>query len=122
MNMLIEYEKSQNKNSATFKVGDIICVNFNIIEKGYKGRTQNFEGLVISIKKKSFNATCTIRKISFGEGVEKTFFINSPTINFIKIKKSNIVRKAKLYYTRQSKNKLFKLKEKINRRRGVRAV
>jgi len=88
-------------------------VNFNIIDNKYKNRSQNFEGLVLSIKN-GLNPTCTIRKISFGEGVEKTFFINSPTINWIKIKKQGLVRKSKLYYIKKLTGKASRIKEKIN--------
>lgn len=109
MNLILnEIEKMQIKPQTTFKVGDIICINFKIIENENKSRNQNFEGLVISINKKGLNSTCKVRKISFGEGVEKTFFLNSPNINWIQVKKQNKVRKSKIYYIRTKKNKLLK--------------
>lgn len=109
MNLIIkEIEKTQLKSTTPFKVGDIICVNFKIFDKENKGKSQNFEGLVIAINKNGLNSTCTLRKISFGEGVEKVFFINSPTINSIQVKKSNIIRQSKIYYIRHKKNKLLK--------------
>lgn len=107
---------SQKKNKLdlpVFKPGDTICVNFNIIDNKYKNRNQSFEGLVLSIKN-GLNPTCTIRKISFGEGIEKTFFIYSPTINWIKLKKQGIVRKSKLYYIKKLTGKASRIKEKTN--------
>ncbi|HIH2762426.1 MAG TPA: 50S ribosomal protein L19 [Candidatus Azoamicus sp. MARI] len=109
MNLLInEIEKQQIRNNINFKVGDLICVNFKIIDKENKSKNQNFEGLVIAINKKGLNSTCTIRKISFGEGVEKVFFIHSPVINSIQTKKQNTVKQSKIYYVRHKKTKLLK--------------
>lgn len=109
MNLIInEIEKQQIRQNITFKVGDLICVNFKIFDKENKSKNQNFEGIVIALNKTGLNATCTIRKISFGEGVEKVFFINSPIINWIQIKKQNKVKQAKIYYIRHKKNKLLK--------------
>lgn len=104
-------EKRERKPTPSFKTGDTICVNFNIIDNKYKNRNQNFEGLVLS-KKNGINPTCTIRKISLGEGIEKTFFINSPTINWIKIKKQGLVRKSKIYYIKKLTGKAARVKEK----------
>lgn len=106
-------KKNTKIDTPVFKPGDTICVNFNIIDNKYKNRNQSFEGLVLSIKN-GLNPTCTIRKISFGEGVEKTFFINSPTINWIKLKKQGIVRKSKLYYIKKLTGKASRIKEKTN--------
>lgn len=106
-------DKKEKAHIPHFKTGDTICVNFNIIDNKYKNRNQNFEGLVLS-KKNGINPTCTIRKISFGEGVEKTFFINSPTINWIKVKKQGLVRKSKIYYIKKLTGKASRVKEKTN--------
>jgi len=111
MNLILkEIEKKQIKNKIDFKVGDLICVNFRIIDSNNKNKNknQNFEGLVISIKKTGINSTCTLRKFSYGEGVEKTFFVNSPIINWIQIKKQNTFKKSKIYYIRNKKHKLLK--------------
>ncbi len=122
-NIIKQFEKLQKYNNIPkFKTGDTICINFKIIEKGYKNRMQSFEGLVISVKNKGINSTCTLRKISFNEGVEKTFFINSPTINWVKIKKYGITRKKKKKYIRKLKGKAAKIKEKIKKRRDVRVA
>lgn len=107
-------EKLNNNKSLDFKPGDTICVNFNIIDNKYKNRSQNFEGLVLAIKNNGLNTTCTIRKISYGEGIEKTFFLYSPTVNWIKIKKQGVVRKSKIYYIKKLTGKASKIKEKIN--------
>ena len=120
---LQKFESLQKKEiNLDFNTSDTICVNFKIIEKGYKNRTQNFEGIVISIKNNGINTTCTLRKISFGEGVEKTFFLNSPTINWIKVKKYGVTRKSKIYYIKTLKGKAAKIKEKIKKRRDARVA
>lgn len=100
---------NQKKYEINFKAGDIICVNFSITEKGFKNKTQNFEGIVLSIKNNGISSTCTLRKSSFGEGVEKTFFINNPNVNWIKIKKQGFFRKSKIYYARNLKKRVLKI-------------
>lgn len=112
----INTNKSIN-NSPDFKTGDTICVNFNIIDNKYKNRNQNFEGIVIAIKNNGINSTCTLRKISYGEGIEKTFFIHSPTVNWIKIKKKGLVKKSKIYYIKKLTGKASKIKEKTHQER-----
>ena len=105
-NVVSDYEKLQKTSiSVEFKPGDTVSVNFKIIEKGYKNRNQVFEGIVLAINKNGLNTTCTLRKISFNDGVEKTFFIHSPMVNWIKIKKYGIVKKSKIYYIRKLKGK-----------------
>lgn len=106
-----------NNTLPNFRAGDTICVNFNIIDNKYKNRCQIFEGLVLAIKNNGSNSTCTIRKISYGEGIEKTFFIHSPTVNWIKIKKKGIVRKSKIYYIKKLTGKASRIKEKTNQER-----
>lgn len=105
-----------------FKTGDTICVNFKIIDNKYKNKTQNFEGVIISLKNNGLNTTCTIRKFSFKEGVEKTFFVYSPTVNWIKVKKYGVVRKSKIYYIKKLKGKAAKIKERMKKRRDVRVA
>ncbi len=115
MNKIIDnIEKKQMKTELTnFKTGDTICVNINIVDKKYKNRKQNFEGIVIAKHNNKLNSTFTVRKISHGEGVEKIFPIHSPVINWIKVKKIGLVRKSKLYYLRKLVGKATKIKEKI---------
>lgn len=114
MNNIIKLinNSQKKKDIPDFKAGDTISVNFNIIDNKYKNRNQTFEGLVLSIKNNDINTTCTIRKLSYGEGIEKTFFLHSPTINWIKIKKKGIVRKSKIYYIKKLVGKASKIKEK----------
>lgn len=123
MNIIKKLENKQIKeNKLTFKTGDTICVNFKIIDNKYKNKKQSFEGIVLAIKKNGLNTTCTIRKVSLGEGVEKTFFLYSPTINWIKIKKIGITKKSKIYYIKKLKGKAAKIKEKIIKGRDVRVA
>ncbi len=87
----------------SFNVGDKILVNFKVMNDDTRKKNYNFEGMVLAIRKNGINPTCTIRKISLGEGVEKTFFINNPNVNFIKVIKKGSLKKAKLYYLRKIK-------------------
>ncbi|WP_343189330.1 50S ribosomal protein L19 [Buchnera aphidicola] len=111
-NIIQEIEKEQKKNIPKFNTGDTILVEI-WVKEGKKKRLQNFEGIVIAIKKKQLNSSFTIRKISNGEGIERVFPTHSPIINKIKIKRFGKVRKAKLYYLRNKKGKEAKIKEKI---------
>lgn len=89
----------QNKKIPAMQVGDRVQVNIKIIEKG-KTRIQTFEGIVIAIKGSNLTRTITVRKISYGVGVEKIFPVYSPMIDTIKIVKRGDVRRSKLYYMR----------------------
>lgn len=109
---LIEKE-NQTKEITPFKVGDTVKVYFKIVE-GNKERIQVFEGLVISRKNGGIRETFTVRKISFGVGVERTFPIYSPRIDKIEVVREGKVRRAKLYYIRDLSGKAgVKVKEKI---------
>ena len=102
-------------NLPHFVVGDQITVSLWIRE-GTKSRIQDFKGLVIARKNRGFNSSFTLRKVSSGEGVEKTFQLHSPTIESIKIEKSFHVRRAKLYFLRQLSGKSARLKEKFSKK------
>ncbi len=107
-----ELEKQQlRKDIPDFRPGDTIVVGFRITE-GDKVRVQNFEGLVIARQGGSVRETVTIRKISYGEGVEITFPLHSPNIEYIKVKRKGKVRRAKLYYIRDKVGKAAKIKER----------
>lgn len=109
---LIEKE-NQTKEVAPFKVGDTVKVYFKIVE-GNKERIQVFEGLVIARKNGGIRETFTVRKISFGVGVERTFPVYSPRIDKIEVVREGKVRRAKLYYIRDLSGKAgVKVKEKI---------
>lgn len=100
-------------NLHEFRVGDTIQVHYRIIE-GTRERVQVFEGIVIKKQGKSSRKTFTVRRISYGIGVERTFLINSPRIAEIKVVRKGKVRRAKLYYLRDRQGKAAKVKEKIN--------
>ena len=94
-----------------FSVGDTVKVFIKIVEGG-KERIQAFEGVVISKKHSSVRETFTVRRVSFGVGVEKTFPLHSPRIDHIEVLKKGKVRRAKLYYLRELSGKASKIKEK----------
>ena len=96
----------------SFNVGDTVKV-YNKIVEGNRERIQVFEGVVISRKNSSVRETFTVRRMSFGVGVEKTFPIHSPRIDKIEVVKRGKVRRAKLYYLRDRKGKSARIKQKI---------
>src|SRR3954470_7309041 len=105
MNRLIDaIEKEQEKDGAKFKVGDSVRVHTRVVE-GDKERIQIFAGIVIGRKGRGLNATFTVRRISYGEGVERVFPTNSPRIAKIEIGTPGKARRAKLNYLRQRKGK-----------------
>lgn len=108
-----EYLKSDIKN---FNVGDTVKVHAKIIE-GTKERIQVFEGVVIRFQNGGINETFTVRKISFGIGVEKTWPLHSPKITKIELVRRGKVRRAKLYYLRDRVGKAAKVKEAINKKK-----
>ncbi len=101
-----------------FSSGDTIKVGVKIIE-GKRQRTQYFEGVRIAKKNRDLNSSFTVRKISFGEGVERTFALYSPNLDSIKVIRSGKVRRAKLYYLRDRKGKSARIAEKIKKKIGV---
>ncbi|MGL5205805.1 MAG: 50S ribosomal protein L19 [Metamycoplasmataceae bacterium] len=110
-NKIKAIEDSQHRDDfPVFKSGDNIKVHVRIKE-GEKSRIQIFEGLVIAMKNSGSKETFTIRKISYGIGVERTFPINNPNIASIEVVRANKVRRAKLYYMRDLKGKSARLKE-----------
>ena len=107
-----------NKKITEFSPGDTIKVGVKIIE-GKRGRIQYFEGVCIAKKNRDINSSFTVRKISFGEGVERTFALYSPNVDSIKVIRSGKVRRAKLYYLRDRKGKSARIAEKIKKKIGV---
>ena len=107
-----------NKKITDFSPGDTIKVGVKIVE-GKRERVQYFEGVCISKKNRDINSSFTVRKISFGEGVERTFALYSPNVSSIKIVRSGKVRRAKLYYLRDRKGKSARIAEKIKKKIGV---
>ena len=95
-----------------FAPGDTVIVNVNVVE-GERKRVQAYEGVVIAKKNRGINSSFTVRKISSGEGVERTFQTHSPLIASIEVKRKGAVRRAKLYYMRGRSGKSARIKEKI---------
>ena len=106
------------KKIPEFFAGDTIRVGVRIAE-GKRERIQYFEGVCIAKKNRSINSSFTVRKISFGEGVERTFALYSSIIGSIKVIRSGQVRRAKLYYLRDRKGKSARISEKIKKKIGI---
>ena len=106
------------KKIPEFFPGDVVKVGVRITE-GKKERIQYFEGVCIAKKNRDLNSSFTVRKISFGEGVERTFALYSPNVDSIKVVRSGKVRRAKLYYLRDRKGKSARIAEKIKKKIGV---
>ena len=107
-----------NKKITDFSPGDTIKVGVKIVE-GKRERIQYFEGVCIAKKNRDINSSFTVRKISFGEGVERTFALYSPNVDSIKVIRTGKVRRAKLYYLRDRKGKSARIAEKIKKKIGV---
>jgi len=109
------------KKIPDFGPGDTIKVGVRIVE-GKKERIQYFEGVCIAKKNRDINSSFTVRKISFGEGVERTFALYSPVLDSIKVIRSGKVRRAKLYYLRDRTGKSARIAEKIKKKIGIDVV
>ena len=103
------------KKIPDFAPGDTVVVNVNVVE-GERRRVQAFEGVVIKYRKRAIGTSFIVRKISSGEGVERTFQLYSPSIASIDIKRRGDVRRAKLYYLRDRSGKSARIKEKLANR------
>ena len=103
----------QLKNMPDFSSGDTVVVSVKVKE-GKRERIQAFEGVVISKKNRGISSSFTVRKISYGEGVERVFQTHSPLIESVKVKRFGDVRRAKLYYLRDRSGKSARIKEKIS--------
>ena len=101
-----------NKKLPEFAPGDTVIVSVNVVE-GTRKRLQAFEGVVIAKRNRGLNSGFTVRKISSGEGVERTFQTYSPLIAAIEVKRRGDVRRAKLYYLRDRSGKSARIKEKL---------
>lgn len=96
-----------------FGPGDTVVVNVKVKE-GERERIQAFEGIVIGVRNRGLNSAFTVRKISYGEGVERVFQTYSPLIDSIEVKRRGDVRRSKLYYLRDRRGKSARIKEKLN--------
>jgi len=113
MNKIIEQvEKRQLKQVPAFEPGDTVVVQVRV-KDGERERLQAFEGLVIAMKNRGLNSSFTVRKVSHGEGVERTFQTHSPVIGGIEVKRKGDVRRAKLYYLRDLAGKAARIREKV---------
>ena len=101
-----------NKKVPPFSPGDTVIVSVNVVE-GTRKRLQAYEGVVIAKRNRGLNSSFIVRKVSSGEGVERTFQLYSPLIASIEIKRCGDVRRAKLYYLRQRSGKSARIKEKL---------
>ena len=112
MNLLEVIDKEQMKDDLpAFRPGDTVKVHVKVRERG-KERIQVFEGIVIRIRRGAKRSTFTVRKISFGVGVERIFPLHSPNIAKIEVVRRGKVRRAKLYYLRNLRGKAARIKEK----------
>src|SRR5207237_2628453 len=104
--------KRLGKTIPDFSPGDTVLVNVNVVE-GERKRVQAFEGMVIAKRNRGLNSSFIVRKISSGEGVERTFQVYSPLIASIEVKRRGDVRRAKLYFLRERSGKSARIKEKL---------
>jgi len=109
---------ASEKKLPNFFPGDIVKVGVRITE-GKRDRIQYFEGVCIAKKNRDLNSSFTVRKISFGEGVERTFALYSPIVDSIKVIRSGKVRRAKLYFLRDRTGKSARIAEKIKKKIGI---
>ena len=113
MNVIKELEQEQiNSDMPDFGPGDTVAVQVRVRE-GQRERLQTYEGVVIAKKNRGINSSFTVRKISYGEGVERVFQTHSPLIASVLVKRRGDVRRAKLYYLRERSGKSARIKEKI---------
>ena len=116
MNIIATLEKEEierlGKKIPVFAPGDTVIVNVSVVE-GERKRVQAYEGVVIAKRNRGLNSSFTVRKISSGEGVERTFQTYSPLIASVEIKRRGAVRRAKLYYLRGRSGKSARIREKL---------
>jgi large subunit ribosomal protein L19 len=116
MNLIAQLEQEEiarlGKIIPDFSPGDTVVVSVNVVE-GDRKRIQAYEGVVIAKRNRGLNSSFIVRKISSGEGVERTFQTYSPTISSIEVKRRGDVRRAKLYYLRNRSGKSARIREKL---------
>jgi len=125
MNLIEQLEKEEiarvagGKKIPDFAPGDTVVVSVNVVE-GTRKRVQAYEGVVIARRNRGLNSAFIVRKISNGEGVERTFQLYSPSIASIEVKRRGDVRRAKLYYLRDRSGKSARIREKLAHKGGKR--
>ena len=121
MNLIETLEREEiarlGKNLPEFAPGDTVVVNVNVVE-GTRKRVQAYEGVVIAKRNRGLNSSFVVRKISSGEGVERTFQSYSPLIASVEVKRRGDVRRAKLYYLRARSGKSARIREKLTTKAG----
>ncbi|KKA45470.1 MULTISPECIES: 50S ribosomal protein L19 [Salinivibrio] len=108
-------EEQMKKDLPEFQAGDTVLVQLKVKE-GNRERLQPYEGVVIAKRNRGLHTAFTVRKVSSGEGVERTFQIHSPVIDSITVKRRGAVRRAKLYYLRERSGKSARIKERLNKK------
>jgi large subunit ribosomal protein L19 len=125
MNLIAILEQEEiarlGKTIPNFAPGDTVIVSVNVVE-GERKRVQAFEGVVIAKRNKGLNSSFIVRKVSSGEGVERTFQTYSPSIASVEVKRRGDVRRAKLYYLRDRSGKSARIKEKLAMRKTAAAA
>ncbi len=122
MDLIKAIEATQLKEDRSdFRIGDTVKVHFSIVE-GKNERVQIYEGLVIARKNSGLRQTFTVRKLSYGVGVERVFPVHSPRIQKIEVTRKGKVRRAKLYYIRDRVGKRAKVAERIQRKQDRKAT
>lgn len=120
MDLIAKLEQEEitrlGKSIPEFSPGDTVVVSVNVVE-GERRRVQAFEGVVIGKRNRGLNSSFIVRKMSSGEGVERTFQTHSPLIAGIEVKRRGAVRRAKLYYLRERSGKSARIREKLTRSR-----
>ena len=115
MNLIQQIEAEEiakaGKDMPEFRVGDTVRVGVKVVE-GQRERIQNFEGVVIARSNRGMGSNFTVRKMSFGEGVERVFPLYAPIVDSITVVRRGVVRRAKLYYLRSLRGKKAKIREK----------
>jgi large subunit ribosomal protein L19 len=123
-NLLEQYEKDQiarlteNKTIPDFRAGDTVSVSVRVID-GTTERLQMFEGVVIAKRNSGVNSSFVVRKVSYGEGVERRFMMYSPVVQKIEVVKRGVVRRAKLFYLRELSGKAARIREKTTYAKGA---
>ena len=124
MNLIDTIEQEEiarlGKKIPAFSPGDTVVVNVNVVE-GERKRVQAYEGVVIAKRNRGLNSSFIVRKISSGEGVERTFQTYSPLIASVELKRRGDVRRAKLYYLRARSGKSARIREKLSRTKAANA-
>jgi large subunit ribosomal protein L19 len=108
----IEKQQMGGKELPDFNPGDTVTV-YTKVQEGERERLQAFEGMVIARRNRGFNSSFTVRKVSYGEGVERVYPLYSPQVAKIEVKRKGVVRRAKLYYLRELEGKAARIREKV---------